>query len=69
MRLNAVLVLFAAASLCFASATYTGYSGAPGTAGTCAGACHGSGVGTITVSGLPTSYSLGQYYLVTVAAR
>jgi len=67
MRLNTVLALCAAASLCLASASYTGYSGAPGTTGTCAGSCHGSGVGTITVSGFPTTYAPGQAYEVTVA--
>jgi hypothetical protein len=67
VRLNTVIVLIAAASLCFASANYTGYSGAPGTTGTCAGLCHGSGGGTITVSGFPTTYTPGQDYLVTVA--
>jgi hypothetical protein len=67
MRLNTVLVLFAAASLCFASATYTGYSGAPGASGTCAGSCHGAGGGTITVSGFPTTYTPGQAYVITVA--
>jgi hypothetical protein len=69
MKPNMVLALTTAIGLCLGLPSYTGYSGAPGTAGTCAGACHGSGVGTITVSGLPTSYSLGQYYLVTAAAR
>jgi hypothetical protein len=67
MRLNPVLALFAAASLCFASATYTGYSGAPGSLGTCAGTCHGTGGGTITVSGFPVAYTPGQAYVITVA--
>jgi hypothetical protein len=67
MRQNAVLVLIAAASLCVASATYTGYSGAPGTLGTCAGLCHGTSGGTITVSGFPATYVPGQAYVVTVA--
>lgn len=67
MKLNTVLVIVAAASLCLASADYTGYSGAPQTAGTCAGACHGSGVGTITVSGFPSTYTPGEAYVITVA--
>ena len=67
MRLNTVLALFAAASLSFASATFTGYSNAPGTTGACASACHGAGGGTITVSGFPSSYTPGQAYVVTVA--
>ena len=67
MRPKTILALFAIASLCGASASYTGYSGAPGTKGTCAGYCHGSGVGTITVSGFPPTYTPGQPYVITVA--
>ena len=67
MRLNTVLALFAAASLSFASATFTGYSNAPGTTGACASACHGAGGGTITVAGFPTFYAPGQAYVITVA--
>lgn len=67
MRLNTVLALCATASLCVASATFTGYSGAPGTTGACASACHGAGGGTITVAGFPTFYAPGQAYVITVA--
>jgi hypothetical protein len=62
-----VAALLAAPAL-FAEPAYTGYSGAPGSNGTCAGSCHGSGGGTIVVSGFPTSYVAGQTYLVTVGA-
>jgi hypothetical protein len=61
----AVAVLLAAPAL-FAEPTYTGYSGAPGSDGSCAGSCHGSGGGTITVSGFPTNYVAGQTYTITV---
>jgi hypothetical protein len=44
----------------------TGYSGAPGTSGTCASSCHGTSGGTITVTGFPTIYTPGQTYTVTV---
>jgi hypothetical protein len=47
-------------------ASYTGYSGAPGTSGTCAGSCHGSSGGSITVSGFPSSYVPGQAYTISV---
>jgi hypothetical protein len=67
VRLNTVLALCATASLCVATATFTGYSGAPGTTGACAGFCHGSSGGTITVSGFPTTYTPGQAYVVTVS--
>lgn len=46
---------------------YTGYSGAPGSAGTCAGSCHGTPGGTILVTGFPTAYEPGRTYLVTVS--
>ncbi len=44
----------------------TGYSGAPGSSGTCAISCHGSSGGTIAVTGFPTYYSPGQDYTVTI---
>jgi hypothetical protein len=44
----------------------TGYSGAPGSSGTCASSCHGSSGGTITVTGFPTIYAPGQDYTVTI---
>ncbi|MHC1738420.1 MAG: choice-of-anchor V domain-containing protein [Ignavibacteriaceae bacterium] len=46
--------------------SYTGYSGAPGSKGTCASSCHGSGTGTITVSGFPSVYTPGKSYTVSV---
>jgi hypothetical protein len=46
--------------------SYTGgYSGAPGSNGTCA-SCHTAFVGTITVSGFPAAYVPGQTYTITV---
>jgi hypothetical protein len=49
--------------------SYTGYSGAPGSSGTCASSCHGGSGGTITVVGFPTSYEPSQSYLVSVVHR
>lgn len=67
MRLPSLMVLlFIGVSMAFCHTTYTGYSGAPGRQ-TCASSCHGSGTGTITVSGFPTSYTPGQAYTVTVS--
>jgi hypothetical protein len=40
----------------WAHPTYTGYSGALGSKGTCASSCHGSGTGSIVVTGIPNSY-------------
>jgi hypothetical protein len=48
-------------------ANYTGYSGAPTSRGTCASTCHGSGGGTIAVTGFPTTYDPGAAYTVTVS--
>jgi hypothetical protein len=60
----AATTLFVAAALALPG--YTGYSGAPGTAGTCAGTCHGSGTGTIQTVGFPTAYEPGQSYVIRV---
>ena len=62
--LAAGLALVAAVAV--AGPSYTGYSGAPGTPGTCAGSCHGSGTGTIQVTGFPASYVQGQSYVISV---
>jgi hypothetical protein len=67
MKLKSLLVLIAAGGLVLGSATYTGYSGAPGSGGNCASSCHGASGGTMTVSGFPTNYTPGQAYLITVA--
>jgi hypothetical protein len=67
MRPNTVLALFAAVAICAAFPSYTGYSGAPGSSGTCSGGCHGTSGGTITVAGFPTTYAAGQTYTIIVA--
>jgi hypothetical protein len=67
VRIPAVLTLLAAGAL--ALPTCTGYSGAPGTSGTCAASCHGSPGGTIEVVGFPTAYESSQFYLVNVVHR
>jgi hypothetical protein len=46
--------------------SYTGYSGAPGSKGYCA-QCHGSGTGTIVVSGIPAYYQPALSYTIIVA--
>ncbi len=45
----------------------TGYSGAPGSKGTCASSCHGFPGGAITISGFPSTYTPGQVYTLKVA--
>jgi hypothetical protein len=63
-HLGAGLVLVA--GVVFAGPSYTGYSGAPGTSGTCASSCHGSGTGAIQVVGFPAVYEPGQTYVISV---
>jgi hypothetical protein len=64
VRIPAVLTLLAAGAL--ALPTYTGYSGAPGTSGTCAASCHGTPGGTIEVVGFPATYELSRTYVVSI---
>ena len=64
VHVAAILALLTAVALALPS--YTGYSGAPGTTGTCAGQCHGSGTGTIQVVGFPAAYEPGQSYVISV---
>lgn len=63
--MKSIALLLIAASCAFAHATYTGYSGAPGSNGTCASSCHGSTGGTLVLNGAPTVYEpLKTYTLV-----
>jgi hypothetical protein len=64
MVLLIILVLINSSG--YAHTTYTGYSGAPGSKGYCS-QCHGSGTGTIVVSGVPSYYQSSQSYTITVA--
>jgi hypothetical protein len=57
------------ATVAFAAPDYTGYSGAPGSSGSCAGACHGGSGGTVTVVGFPMAYDVGQSYIISVVKR
>jgi len=67
MKMSIVLVLsLFVVSSGWAFPEYQGYSGAPGTGGTCAGTCHGSGTGSITISNFPTVYTPNQAYLLTI---
>ena len=58
-------MLAAFAGQAFAHTNYTGYSSAPGRQ-TCASSCHGSGGGTVTVSGFPELYTPGTPYTITL---
>ena len=50
----------------FGGINYIGYSGAPGSLGSCASSCHGTSGGTIVVEGFPSTYIPGQTYLILV---
>jgi hypothetical protein len=63
-----LLALLALCSIAAARPTYVGYSGAPSSLGRCASSCHGSGVGTVQVTGFPTEYVPDSTYLLTIAA-
>ncbi len=49
-----------------ATTSRTGYSGAPGSRGTCASSCHGVSGGTLVLVGFPTTYVPGQVYQLTL---
>jgi hypothetical protein len=63
-RLTALLMLVSALPA-FAHANFRGYSGAPGRE-TCAESCHGTGTGSVVVSGFPANYVPGQTYTVSI---
>ena len=48
---------------------YVGYSGAPGSQGLCASSCHGTGGGTIEISGFPSEYIPAETYTITISHR
>jgi len=71
MKKSSIIIIAAVflgiAPMAFGHANYTGYSGAPGTNGTCASSCHGSMGGTIEISGFPEFYIPGQGYEITIS--
>jgi hypothetical protein len=62
------LFLIIAASLVYARSNYRGYSGAPGTLGTCASSCHGGANGAVEITGFPASYVPDSTYLISITA-
>ncbi|MCP4631423.1 MAG: T9SS type A sorting domain-containing protein [candidate division Zixibacteria bacterium] len=54
-------------SLASAHSDSTGYSGAPGSNGTCASSCHGTGGGTMGVTGFPAEYVPEETYIITIS--
>lgn len=63
---QSIVLLLLSFTLVWAHPTYTGYSGAFGSKGTCASSCHGSGTGTIVVTGIPNSYTPLKTYTITI---
>ena len=61
-----IILILVSPLIAFGHASYTGYSGAPGSNGTCAMSCHGHSGGTIEISGFPESYIPGETYEVMV---
>jgi hypothetical protein len=60
------MLMFFSVSVVFSHASYRGYSGAPGSSGKCASSCHGSGTGSIVLTGVPTSYQPLKTYTIGV---
>lgn len=66
MRKLILILAFSLTLPALARNNYTGYSGAPGSRGTCASSCHGGGGGTVTVTGFPETYAPGQSYTISI---
>ena len=64
--MKSIALLFLAASCAIAHGTYTGYSGAPGSSGTCSSSCHGSAGGTLALKGVPAVYEPMKTYAIAV---
>jgi hypothetical protein len=62
-----VVLILATPMIVLGHATYTGYSGAPGSNGACASSCHGNSGGTIEINGFPEFYTPGQEYEITIS--
>ncbi len=66
---KALIIVLLLPSIIFARNHYTGYSGAPGSNGTCSYSCHGqySFPPSVTVTGFPTQYEPGEQYTIYVS--
>jgi len=65
------LILFTSVSFAQAHQNYIGYSGAPGSRGSCSISCHErhNFTSTITVTGFPESYSPEQQYTINITRQ
>lgn len=63
-----LIPIFLIPAMAGAHSTYTGYSGAPGSNGTCTNSCHGqySFTPTVTVTGFPENFEPGHRYRIAV---
>jgi hypothetical protein len=66
---NIALLLLFLSNAVLARNHYTGYSGAPGSNGTCTNSCHGqySFPQTVNMTGFPTQYTPGEQYVISVS--
>ena len=62
-----ILGVFLVYTIVIAFPPYVGYSGAPGSSGSCASTCHGTTGGTIQITGFPTEYVPGNSYIITIS--
>ncbi len=60
------VMILCIASIAFGEPNYRGYSGAPGSNGSCASSCHGTSGGTIQISAFPEEYIPGQTYEIAI---
>lgn len=65
--MTGILFLSILAPCASAHPYFVGYSGAPGSNGTCSGSCHGTSGGTIQVNGFPSEYVPGQTYDIMIS--
>ena len=67
ISIGALITILAISIIALAYQHYVGYSGAPGSQGTCASTCHGSTGGTIQIAGFPSEYVPDSTYTITIS--
>jgi hypothetical protein len=67
-KLSMVFIIILTVGQVYAHPTYVGYSGAPGSRGTCSMSCHHmhNMTPTVTVTGFPSTYTPGQQYTIAI---
>ncbi len=67
LSLLTIVIVAIAVSLTFGRTNHIGYSGAPGSNGSCASTCHGSSGGAIEIIGFPSEYLAEETYEITIS--